>query len=292
MNVGYARVSTGELKMDLQLDALEETPWKRRLGRDALEEVGCETIYADELSGAKSDRPGLKEAIDDVRPGDTLVVWRLDRFGRSLKDLVTKVERLREKDVGFKSLKENIDTTSGASKLQFHIFSALAEFERDLNREHTMTGLRAARERGRVGGPARRVLDRSLGGGPRAGERRVPDLPASGRPGGDPAPDRREVTTRRGAYTGASAQLVAQSRSEAACLRPGPCAADRLQRDESIAPLFNESKIMTEQKKKYAKAQQEKQATERKVFEAPRLHREAELTEVTTERTFTFAVAS
>jgi DNA invertase Pin-like site-specific DNA recombinase len=148
MNVGYARVSTGEQKMDLQLDALEE--------------AGCEKIYTDELSGATSDRPGLQEAIDYVRPGDTLIVWRLDRFGRSLKDLVTKVERLREKDVGFKSLKENIDTTSSAGKLQFHIFSALAEFERDLNRERTMTGLRAARARGRVGGRPRALSEEEL----------------------------------------------------------------------------------------------------------------------------------
>jgi DNA invertase Pin-like site-specific DNA recombinase len=148
MNVGYARVSTGEQKMDLQLDALEE--------------VGCEKIYTDELSGATSDRPGLQEAIDYVRPGDTLIVWRLDRFGRSLKDLVTKVERLRDKDVGFKSLKENIDTTSSAGKLQFHIFSALAEFERDLNRERTMAGLRAARARGRVGGRPRALSDEEL----------------------------------------------------------------------------------------------------------------------------------
>jgi DNA invertase Pin-like site-specific DNA recombinase len=134
--------------MDLQLDALKE--------------AGCEKIYTDELSGAKSDRPGLQEAIDYVRPGDTLVVWRLDRFGRSLKDLVTKVERLREKDVGFKSLKENIDTTSSAGKLQFHIFSALAEFERDLNRERTMAGLRAARARGRVGGRPRALSEEEL----------------------------------------------------------------------------------------------------------------------------------
>jgi DNA invertase Pin-like site-specific DNA recombinase len=148
MNVGYARVSTGEQKMDLQLDALEE--------------AGCEKIYTDELSGATSDRPGLQEAIDYVRPGDTLVVWRLDRFGRSLKDLVTKVERLQEKDVGFKSLKENIDTTSSAGKLQFHIFSALAEFERDLNRERTMAGLRAARARGRVGGRPRALSEEEL----------------------------------------------------------------------------------------------------------------------------------
>ena len=138
MKVGYARVSTGEQKLDLQLDALKQ--------------VGCDKIFTDEISGSTSSRPGLNEALEYVRPGDTLVVWRLDRFGRSLKDLVTKVEELREREVGFQSLQESIDTTSNAGKLQFHIFSALAEFERELNRERTMAGLRAARARGRTGG--------------------------------------------------------------------------------------------------------------------------------------------
>ena len=136
--VGYARVSTGEQKMDLQLDALEE--------------AGCDKIYTDKTSGAKANRPGLKGAMEYCRPGDTLVVWRLDRFGRSLKDLVTKVEELEEKEVAFKSLTENIDTGTSGGKLQFHIFSALAEFERTLARERTMAGLRAARARGNVGG--------------------------------------------------------------------------------------------------------------------------------------------
>ena len=145
MNIGYARVSTGEQKMDLQLDALDEAK--------------CEKVFTDKLSGATADRPGLEEAIEYARPGDTLVVWRLDRFGRSLKDLVAKVEQLGKKEVGFRSLKENIDTTSSAGKLQFHIFSALAEFERDLNRERTMAGLRAARERGRVGGRPRALSE-------------------------------------------------------------------------------------------------------------------------------------
>jgi DNA invertase Pin-like site-specific DNA recombinase len=138
MKVGYARVSTGEQKLDLQLDALKQ--------------AGCEKIFTDEISGSTSSRPGLDEALEYVRPGDTLVVWRLDRFGRSLKDLVTKVDKLREREVGFQSLQESIDTTSNAGKLQFHIFSALAEFERELNRERTMAGLRAARARGRTGG--------------------------------------------------------------------------------------------------------------------------------------------
>jgi DNA invertase Pin-like site-specific DNA recombinase len=147
-NVGYTRVSTGEQKMDLQLDALEE--------------AGCTKVFTDKLSGAKDNRPGLQDAIEYARSGDTLVVWRLDRFGRSLKDLVTKVERLQEKGVGFRSLKENIDTSTSASKLQFHIFSALAEFECDLNRERTTAGLRAARERGRIGGRPRALSEEEL----------------------------------------------------------------------------------------------------------------------------------
>jgi DNA invertase Pin-like site-specific DNA recombinase len=148
MRIGYARVSTGEQKLDLQLDALEA--------------ADCKKTYTDTISGATSSRPELNKCLEHLREGDTLVVWRLDRFGRSLKDLVTKVERLGEKDVGFRSLKENIDTGSSAGKLQFHIFSALAEFERDLNRERTMAGLRAARERGRVGGRPRALSEEDL----------------------------------------------------------------------------------------------------------------------------------
>src|SRR5258708_6124390 len=138
MLVGYARVSTGEQNLDLQ--------------RDALTKAGCDQIFTDEMSGAKAERPGLTEAFKFTRTGDTLVVWRLDRLGRSLKDLIGRMEELRQRAIGFKSLHESIDTTSPAGKLQFHIFSALAEFERDLIRERTMAGLRAARARGRVGG--------------------------------------------------------------------------------------------------------------------------------------------
>ena len=105
-------VSIGEQKLDLQLDALKQ--------------AGCEKIFTDEISGSTSSRPGLDEALEYVRPGDALVVWRLDRFGRSLKDLVTKVEELRDREVGFQSLQESIDTTPNADKLQFHIFSTQA----------------------------------------------------------------------------------------------------------------------------------------------------------------------
>src|SRR4030095_11213029 len=141
MLIGYARVSTGEQNLDLQ--------------RDALKNAGCEHVYTDEMSGAKAERPGLAKALSFLRPGDTLGVWRLDRLGRSLKDLIARMDGLRQRDIGFKSLHESIDTTSPAGKLQFHIFSALAEFERDLIRERTMAGLRAARARGRAGGRKR-----------------------------------------------------------------------------------------------------------------------------------------
>ena len=130
MFVGYARVSTGEQNLDLQ--------------RDALKQAGCAHVYTDEMSGVKAERPGLRQALTFLRPGDTLVVWRLDRLGRSLTDLIARMAELRQRNIGFKSLHESIDTTSPAGKLQFHIFSALAEFERDLIRERTMAGLRAA----------------------------------------------------------------------------------------------------------------------------------------------------
>jgi DNA invertase Pin-like site-specific DNA recombinase len=138
MNIGYARISTGEQSLDLQLDALTQ--------------AGCTSIYQDEISGTKSDRPGLQQALNYLRAGDTLVVWRLDRLGRSLKDLVSRVESLEQRGVGFRSLTEAIDTTTSAGRFQFHVFGALAQFERDLIHERTMAGLRAARARGRVGG--------------------------------------------------------------------------------------------------------------------------------------------
>jgi len=138
MHIGYARVSTEDQHFHLQIDALKK--------------AGCEKIFTDEMSGAKSERPGLREALSFVRQGDTLVVWRLDRLGRSLKDLIDRVEELKGRQVQFRSLNENIDTSSSGGKFMFHIFSALAEFERDLIRERTMAGLIAARARGRLGG--------------------------------------------------------------------------------------------------------------------------------------------
>ena len=138
MLIGYARVSTNEQNLDLQ--------------RDALEKEGCEKIYVEEASGSKSSRPELERTIEMLREGDTLVVWRLDRLGRSLKHLIELVTELEANGIGFKSLTEYMDTTTNNGKLIFHIFGALAEFERNLIRERTQAGLAAARARGRKGG--------------------------------------------------------------------------------------------------------------------------------------------
>lgn len=138
MLVGYARVSTDDQNLNLQ--------------RDALDQAGCEQIFEDQLSGAKAERPGLHQALQYARAGDTIVVWRLDRLSRSLKDLIEMVTLLESKGIGLKSLQEAIDTSSSSGKLIFHIFGALAEFERNLIRERTQAGLQAARARGRKGG--------------------------------------------------------------------------------------------------------------------------------------------
>lgn len=123
MKIGYARVSSDDQNLDLQ--------------QDALKQAGCERIYAEKESGGKADRPELLRLLDSLRAGDTLVVWRLDRLGRSLKHLIETVERLEELGVGFQSVTEAIDTTTSGGKLVFHIFAALAEFERTLIRERT-----------------------------------------------------------------------------------------------------------------------------------------------------------
>jgi len=138
MLIGYARVSTHEQSLDLQ--------------KDALEKVGCEEIYEDKVSGIVSTRPGLERIKQILRKGDTLVVWRLDRLGRSLRDLMEWMTYLENKQVGLKSVQESIDTTTTTGKLVFHIFAALAEFERNLIKERTQAGLAAARARGRLGG--------------------------------------------------------------------------------------------------------------------------------------------
>lgn len=138
VNVGYARISTKNQNINLQ--------------EDALKSAGCKEIYTDIVSGSKSQRPGLDSALAYLREGDTLVVWKLDRLGRSIQHLIQTVALLNERKIAFKSLQENIDTTSSGGKLIFHMFSALAEFERDLIRERTDAGLKAARARGRLGG--------------------------------------------------------------------------------------------------------------------------------------------
>jgi DNA invertase Pin-like site-specific DNA recombinase len=141
MLIGYARVSTHEQPLALQ--------------QDALTQAGCERLFTDTASGAKADRPGLEEALSHIRSGDTLVVWKLDRLGRSLPPLIETITRLQERGIGFKSLTEQIDTTTSGGKLIFHVFGALAEFEREVIRERTQAGLIAARARGRHGGHPR-----------------------------------------------------------------------------------------------------------------------------------------
>ena len=143
MLVGYARVSTIEQDSSLQTDALKA--------------AGCEKIFQDKVSGAKIERPGLNDAMEFMRRGDSLVVWRLDRLGRSLQHLLETVSLLEKEGIGFRSLQESIDTTTSGGRLIFHIFGALAEFERNLIRERTIAGLQAARARGRLGGRPRKL---------------------------------------------------------------------------------------------------------------------------------------
>jgi len=136
--IGYARVSTAEQDTALQTDALRK--------------AGCDKIFEDTASGAKAERPGLAAALAYVREGDALVVWRLDRLGRSLPHLIETIGALQARGVGFRSLTEAIDTTTSGGRLIFHVFGALGQFERDLIRERTKAGLTAAAARGRKGG--------------------------------------------------------------------------------------------------------------------------------------------
>jgi DNA invertase Pin-like site-specific DNA recombinase len=138
MKIGYARVSTADQHLRMQ--------------EDALKSAGCEEIYTDIISGVKSQRPGLDKALNYAREGDTIVVWKLDRLGRSIQHLIQTITSLIDRKIGFKSIQENIDTSTSGGKLIFHIFSALAEFERDLIQERTQAGLKAARARGKMGG--------------------------------------------------------------------------------------------------------------------------------------------
>jgi DNA invertase Pin-like site-specific DNA recombinase len=138
MFVGYVRISTIEQNVDLQDDALKK--------------AGCTKLFHDVASGGKSDRPGLSAALEFIRDGDILVIWRLDRLGRSLSDLLQVVTKLETRNIGLRSLTEAIDTTTSGGRLVFQIFGAIAEFERNLIRERTHAGLSAARARGRLGG--------------------------------------------------------------------------------------------------------------------------------------------
>jgi DNA invertase Pin-like site-specific DNA recombinase len=148
MLIGYARVSTQDQTLSLQ--------------QNALTKAGCNKIFTNTASGAKAERKGLEEALTYVRKGDTVVVWRLDRLGRSLPHLITTMTALEERGIGFKSLTENIDTTTSGGKLIFHIFGALAEFERNLIRERTQAGLLAARARGRIGGRPKALTPKQI----------------------------------------------------------------------------------------------------------------------------------
>ena len=138
MKLGYCRISTHDQNLNLQ--------------KDALEKEGCEKIFEDIVSGAKTERLGLNDLLSHIRKGDTLVVWRLDRLGRGLKHLIELINKLEEQGIAFKSITENIDTSTSGGKLIFHIFGSLAEFERNIIRERTRAGLNSARARGRTGG--------------------------------------------------------------------------------------------------------------------------------------------
>ena len=138
MLIGYARVSTKDQNLSLQMDALEKE--------------GCKMIFKEQISGAKADRPELRRMIDHIREDDIIIIWKLDRLGRSLRDLVNIVNEIQNKGAGLKSLNDSINTATPHGKLTFYLFAALAEFERDIIRERTIAGLIAARARGRKGG--------------------------------------------------------------------------------------------------------------------------------------------
>jgi len=148
LKIGYARVSTVDQHEELQMDALRK--------------AGCEKFFTDKISGAKSDRPGLTQALDFARSGDALVVWKLDRLGRSIIDLINLLNSMQSRGIEFISLTESIDTTTANGKLFFHLMASFAEYERNLIRERTNAGLSAARARGRLGGRERKLKDGKL----------------------------------------------------------------------------------------------------------------------------------
>jgi len=149
MQIGYCRVSTNDQNLELQLDELKK--------------AGCEKIFQDIASGSKSERQGLKDAIEFARKGDVLVVWKLDRLGRSLRHLIDTVNSLQNRGIGFRCLTQNLDTTTPSGMLIFHVFGAMAEFERSLIQERTSAGLKAARARGRLGGRPKILDDEKAG---------------------------------------------------------------------------------------------------------------------------------
>jgi DNA invertase Pin-like site-specific DNA recombinase len=171
MKIGYARVSTQDQKLELQLDDLKS--------------YGCEIIFKEKMSGKNKSRPQLEKMIDQLRNGDVVVVWKLDRLGRSLKDLIELVSSFREKGVEFVSLKDGIDTGTATGRFTFNIFASLAEFEREIIRERTMAGLEAARSRGRKGGRPAGLSKEALAKAKSAkilyesGEKTVPEIASS-----------------------------------------------------------------------------------------------------------------
>lgn len=148
MFIGYARVSTTDQNLDLQ--------------RDALTKAGCERIFEEHASGARDDRPELAIALSHLRKGDCLIVWRLDRLGRSLRSLIRFVGELADRGVEFRSLHDGVDTTTATGRFFFHVLAALAEMERELIRERVVAGLTAARARGRKGGRKPRLSEKQI----------------------------------------------------------------------------------------------------------------------------------
>ena len=148
MLVGYARVSTIDQNLDLQLSALKE--------------AGCEKLYQDQISGTKANRPGLMMALEVLRKNDTLVVWKLDRLGRTVKGLIDLVNQLHQKEINFKSITDNVDTSTPAGRFFFHVMASLAQMERELMAERTKAGLAAAKAKGRVGGRKRKMTQSKI----------------------------------------------------------------------------------------------------------------------------------
>jgi DNA invertase Pin-like site-specific DNA recombinase len=148
MLIGYARVSTLDQNLYLQ--------------KEALQKAGCEKVYEDTVSGLKTYKPGLEQALEHLRMGDTLIVWKLDRLGRSVKNLIELVTQLEKKNIHFKSLTDHIDTSSTLGRFFFHVMASLAQMERELIVERTRAGLDAARQKGRIGGRRRRMTDSKI----------------------------------------------------------------------------------------------------------------------------------